>query len=93
MQLCPERARFDAKQRGSHMRKTAIAIASLVALIAVPGTAFALKKSTVVGAGTGAAAGAVVGGPVGAAVGGVAGGVIGSKMHRRRGSMAGRRHR
>ena len=74
------------------MRQLLAAVAiSLMAMVAVPGTAFALKKSTAVGAGAGAVAGAAVAGPVGAVVGGVAGGYAGSKYHRR--SRGLRRHR
>jgi len=66
------------------MRKITIAVMSVAALLAFSGSASAVKKSTVVGAGAGAAAGAVVAGPAGAVVGGVAGGYAGSKYHRGR---------
>lgn len=65
------------------MRNFMMASFTAAALFALTQPAFAVRKSTVVGAATGAAAGAVVGGPAGAAVGGVAGGVVGSKVHRR----------
>ena len=72
------------------MRKLCI-VAFLAALVAVPGTASAVKRTTVVGAGTGAVAGAVVGGPVGAVVGVAAGGYVGSKYGNRRRPAARRR--
>ena len=73
------------------MRKLCIVVASLAALVALPGTAGAAKRSTVVGASAGAVAGAVVGGPVGAVVGGAVGGYAGSKYGNRRRSAARRR--
>ena len=73
------------------MRKFLIVGASIAALVAVPGTAAAAKRSTVVGAGAGAVAGAVVAGPVGAVVGGVAGGYAGSKYRGRRNGVSRRR--
>jgi len=66
------------------MHKITIAVMSAAALLAFTGSASAVKKSTVVGAGAGAVAGAAVAGPAGAVVGGVAGGYAGSKYHGRR---------
>ncbi len=65
------------------MRKTAITLASVAALMLFPSLASAQNR-TAVGVGTGAVAGAVVGGPIGAAVGGVIGGVIGASTDQRR---------
>jgi hypothetical protein len=75
------------------MRKLIIALASLAAIAAAPSSAFALKRSTAVGAGIGAVGGAVIGGPVGAVAGGVAGGYVGSKYKHRRTTVHRHHHR
>ena len=66
------------------MRKFVLALVPVVALVALPQSASALKQSTAVGAGVGVVAGAAVAGPVGAVVGGVTGGYVGSKYRTRR---------
>lgn len=61
------------------MRKIVVISAFSLAMLAAPGAALAVKRSTVVGVGAGAVAGGVVAGPVGAVVGGAAGGYVGSR--------------
>lgn len=67
------------------MRRLIVATSFAIALVAAPAAAWAVKRSTVIGAGAGAVTGAVVAGPAGAVVGGVAGGYVGSRYpaHRR----------
>ena len=66
------------------MRKITIAVMSAAALLAFTGSASAVKKSTVVGAGAGAVAGAAVAGPAGAVAGGYAGSNRLRKIYHRR---------
>jgi len=65
---------------------------SVLTGLAFTGSASAVKRSTVIGAGAGAVVGGAVAGPVGAVAGGVTGGYIGSRQKSHRVAVHGTRH-